>query len=79
MLQMQVSGKRRRGRPKRKFMDGIKEDLKVARVTIDDAGADQNGKKRSAVATPNWEKSKEEEESSSAGIVFVQIWRQKIY
>ena len=38
MLQMQVPGKRRRERPKRRFMDGIKEDMKMAMITREDAG-----------------------------------------
>ena len=37
-LQMQVPGKRRRGILKIRIMDGIKVDMKMAGVTIDDAG-----------------------------------------
>ena len=37
MLQMQLPGKRRRGRPKRRFMDGVREDMKAVGVTAEDA------------------------------------------
>ena len=37
MLQMQLPGKRRRGRPKRRYMDGLNEDMNVAGVTVKDA------------------------------------------
>ena len=34
---MQLPGKRRRGRPKRRYMDGLNEDMNVAGVTVKDA------------------------------------------
>ena len=32
---MSVSNKKKRGRPKRKFIDAIKEDMKVAKVNAE--------------------------------------------
>ena len=34
---MEVSGKRRRGRPKRRYMDVVREDLKTVGGTLTDA------------------------------------------
>ena len=36
MLDMELPGWRARGRPRRKFMDAVKEDMKVARVRGED-------------------------------------------
>ena len=44
MLQIQVPGKMPKGRLKIRFMDEIKEDMKVAGVVIEDVGTDQNRK-----------------------------------
>ena len=32
MLAMELPGRRRRGRPKRKYMDAVKEDMQVVKV-----------------------------------------------
>ena len=37
MLDMDLPGRRRRGRPKRRFMDAVKEDMQVVGVTEEDA------------------------------------------
>ena len=37
MLRMELPGKRKRGRPKRRIMDVVKEDMAVVEVTEDDA------------------------------------------
>ena len=62
MLQMQLPGEKRRGRPKRRHLGGLNEDMKEAGVTVKDA-SDISAwkKKRSAEATPNWDKSKGED------------------
>ena len=36
MLEMELPGRRRRGRPKRRFMDAVKEDMQVVGVRIED-------------------------------------------
>ena len=36
MLRMELSGKRKRGRPKSRFMDVVKEDVAEVEVTLDD-------------------------------------------
>ena len=35
MLNMQVQGKRRRGRPKKRWLDNIREDMKEYKMTED--------------------------------------------
>ena len=35
MLRMELPGRRKRGRPKRRFMDAVKEDMRVAGATDD--------------------------------------------
>ncbi|KAJ8353688.1 hypothetical protein SKAU_G00212550 [Synaphobranchus kaupii] len=37
MLDMELPGKKRRGRPKRRFMDTVKEDMQAVGVTEDEA------------------------------------------
>uniref|UniRef100_A0A3B3BTI6 ribonuclease H n=1 Tax=Oryzias melastigma TaxID=30732 RepID=A0A3B3BTI6_ORYME len=37
MLSLELPGKRSRGRPKRRFMDAVNEDMKVAGVRVEDA------------------------------------------
>ena len=37
MLRMELSGKRKQGRPKMRFMDAMREDMAVVEVTEDDA------------------------------------------
>ena len=39
MLEMELPGKRKRGRPKRRFVDVVREDMQVAGVTEEDAEA----------------------------------------
>ena len=36
MLEMELPSKRRRGRPKRRYMDAVKEDMQVVGVRIED-------------------------------------------
>ena len=66
MLRMELPGKRKRGRPKRRFIDVVKQDdMAEVEVTeylsrIQKIGTTGNGK--SAVATPDGEKQKEEEQ-----------------
>ena len=37
MLRMELPGKRKRGRPKRRFMDAVREDMAEIEVTEEDA------------------------------------------
>ena len=62
MLRMELPGKRKWGRPKRRFMDVVKEDMAEVEVTEEDT-VDRNNWRRgkSAVATPDGKKPKEEE------------------
>ena len=36
MLEMELPGRRRRGRPKRRYMDAVKEDMQVVGVRVED-------------------------------------------
>jgi hypothetical protein len=35
VIRMELQGKRKRGRPKRRFIDGVKEDMKAEKDTLD--------------------------------------------
>ena len=59
MLRMELPGKRKRGRPKRRFMDVVKEDMAEVEVTEEDTVDRNNWRRKSAVATPDGKKSKE--------------------
>ncbi|KAL1276170.1 hypothetical protein QQF64_035793 [Cirrhinus molitorella] len=37
MLDMELPGRRQRGRPKRRYMDGINEDMKLVGASVEDA------------------------------------------
>ena len=45
MLRMELTGKRKRGRPKRRFMDVVKEDMAEVEVTEEDT-VDRNNWRR---------------------------------
>ena len=45
MIAMNVPNKRKRGKPKRRFMDAIKEDIKITRVNEEDVIDRENGRK----------------------------------
>ena len=45
MLRMELPGKRKRGRPKRRFMDVVKEDMAEVEVTEEDT-EDRNNRRR---------------------------------
>ena len=49
---MELPGKRKRGRPKRRFMDVVKEDMAEVEVTEEDTEDRNNWRWKSAVATP---------------------------
>ena len=57
MLMMALPGKRKRGRPKRRFMDVVKEDMAEVEVT----GDRNNWRRKIHLATPDGKKPKEEE------------------
>ena len=59
---MELPGKRKRGRPKRKFMDVVKEDMAEVEVTEEDTVDRRNWRKKIRCGDPWWEKPKEEEE-----------------
>ena len=51
MLRMELSGKKKLVRPKRRFMDAVREDMAVAEVTERMQKIGPNGDGKSAVAT----------------------------
>ena len=70
MLRMELPGKRKRGRPKRRFMDVVKEDMAEVEVTEEDTVDRRNWRKKIRCGDPWWEKPKEEEESLSAWVKY---------
>ena len=53
MLRMELPGKRKRGRSKRRFMDVVKEDMAEVEVTEEDTVDRNNWRRKTAVATPD--------------------------
>ncbi|KAK3508959.1 hypothetical protein QTP70_015383, partial [Hemibagrus guttatus] len=49
MLDMELPGRRRRGRPKRRYMDGINEDMKLVGASVEDAEDRDRQKLRQAL------------------------------
>ena len=51
-LRIQIPGKKRRGRPKRRYMDGLNDDMNVVRVTVKDASDRSSWKKAICCSDP---------------------------
>ena len=49
---MELPGRRKRGRPKRRYMDVVKEDMRIAAVTDDAVGDREKWKKRIRCGNP---------------------------
>ena len=52
MLRMLLPGKRKRGRPKRRFMDVVKEDMAEVEVTEEDTVDRRNWRKKIRCGDP---------------------------
>ena len=52
MLRMELPGKRKRGRPKRRFMDVVKEDMAEVEVTEEDTVDRRNWRKKIRCGEP---------------------------
>ena len=52
MLRMELPGKRKRGRPKRRFMDVVKEDMAEVEVTEEDTVDRRNWRKKIRCGDP---------------------------
>ena len=63
MLRMELPGKRKRGRPKRRFMDVVKKDMAEVEMMDDDAEDRTEWRWQIRSGDPGREKSKEDEES----------------
>jgi len=37
MLEMELPGRRQRGRPKRRYMDAVREDMQIVGIRVEDA------------------------------------------
>ena len=61
MLRREFPGKRKRGRPKSRFMDVVKEDMAEVEATEEDTEDRNNGRWKIRCGDPWWEKPKEEE------------------
>ena len=62
MLTMELPRKRKRGRPKRRFMNVVKEDMAQVEVTEEDTEARNNWRWNISCDDAWWEMPKEEEE-----------------
>ena len=80
MLRMELPGKRKRGRPKRRFMDVVKEDMAEVEVTEEDTVDRRNWRKKIRCGDPWWEKPKEEEEEYPRRCITAEdgMWKQHI-
>ena len=58
---MELPGKRKWGRPKRRFMDVAKEDMAEVEVTEEDTEDRNNWRWKIRCGDPWWEKTNEEE------------------
>ena len=56
MLRMELPGKRKRGRPKRRFMDVVKEDMAEVEVAEEDTVDRNNWRRKICCVDPWWEK-----------------------
>ena len=52
MLRMELPGKRKRGRPKRRFMDVVKQDMAEVEVTEEDTVDRRNWRKKIRCGDP---------------------------
>ena len=52
MLRMELPGKRKRGRPKRRFMDVVKEDMAEVEMTEEDTVDRRNWRKKIRCGDP---------------------------
>ena len=62
MMEMAVPDRRKRGRPRRRWMDLAREDLKTLELRRETKSIGSNGEYSCAVATPNRKRLKEESE-----------------
>ena len=56
MLRMELPGKRKRGRPKRRLMDVVKEDMAEVEVTEEDTEDRSDWRWKIRCGDPRWEK-----------------------
>ena len=68
MLRMELPGKRKRGRPKRRFMDVVKEDMAEVEVTEEDTVDRRNWRKKIRCGDPSWKSRKKKKKSVSVFI-----------
>ena len=61
MLRMELPGKRKRGRPKRRFTDAVIEDMAEVEVMEEDTEDRNNWRRKIRCGDPRWGKPKEEE------------------
>ena len=70
MMEMAVPGRRKRGRPRKRWMDLAREDIKRLELGRETKSIGSNGEYFRAVATANREKPKEEEKENSRGVFY---------
>ena len=65
MLRMELPAKKKRGRPKRRFMDVVKEDMAEVEMTEEDTEVETTGEGKSAVATPDGKSRKQKKKKNN--------------
>ncbi|KAK4292542.1 hypothetical protein Pmani_034705 [Petrolisthes manimaculis] len=65
MLEIDLPGRRKKGRPKRRFMDAVNKDMRVVRVIEEDVD-DKLGKVDMAMVDPLWRPKDEDVKISSS-------------
>ena len=77
MLKMELPGKRKRGRPKRRFMDVVKEDMAEVEVKEEDADDRSNWRLKIRCGDPWWEKAERRRRRSIVVVwSFLTFWYQ---
>ena len=60
MLRMELPEKRKRGRPERRFMDVVKDEMVEVELTEEDTEVRNNWRRKIRCDDPGWEKPREE-------------------
>ena len=73
MLRMELQGKRKRGRPKRRFMDVVKEDMAEVEVTEEDTVDRNNWRRKVRCGDPDGKSRKKKKKLNSAPVLSVKV------
>ena len=74
MLRMELPGQRKRGRPKRRFMDVVKEDMAEVEVTEEDTEDRNNWRWKTRCGNPDGEIRKKKEGTMILITIITLVW-----